>query len=42
MISRNLTRWLEYLESRCEQIWEKKEFNIVFVNNDLEVVDKYR
>ena len=35
MISRSLTRRLEHLESRCQQVWEKREFNIVFVNNDL-------
>jgi hypothetical protein len=40
MISRSLTRWLEDLESRFQQVWEKSEFNIVFVSNDLEVVDK--
>jgi hypothetical protein len=40
MISRSLTRRLEDLESRFQQVWEKREFNIVFVNNDFEVVDK--
>ena len=38
MISRNLTRRLEDLKSRFQQVWEKREFNILFVNNDLEVI----
>ena len=39
LISRNLTRRLEYLESRSEQVFEKRIINIQFVNNDFEVVD---
>ena len=31
---------IPHLESRCEQVWEKRELNIVFVNKDLEVIDK--
>jgi hypothetical protein len=38
MISRNLTRRLEYLESRFEPVWEPRVLNIQFVNTDLEVV----
>ena len=38
MISRNLTRRLEYLESRFEPVWEPRVLNLQFVNTDLEVV----
>jgi hypothetical protein len=38
MISRNLTRILEYLESRFEPAWETRVMNIQFVNNNFEVV----
>ena len=38
MISRSLTRRLEDLESRYQQVWEPRVLNLQFVNPDREVV----
>jgi hypothetical protein len=40
MINRNLTRRLEHLESRFQQVFEPRAINIQFVNYDFEVVSQ--
>lgn len=40
MITRTLTRRLEYLESHCEPVWEKHVINFQLVNSDREIVEE--